>query len=60
MDYLTSLNDYYDDWYSNYNMGKSLIVDTDELDFLDNEEHFNRLVKTDLGSIDQKDMFFYF
>lgn len=60
VDYLTSLNDYYDDWYGKYNLGKSLIVDTDELDFLDNEEHFNRLVKRIYDSIDQKDMFFYF
>lgn len=60
VDYLTSLNEYYDEWYANYNLGKSLIVDTDELDFLDNEEHFNRLVKRIEDSIDQKDMFFYF
>jgi len=60
VDYLSSLNHYYDDWYANYSMGKSLIVDTDELDFLDNEEHFNRLVKRIWDSIDQKDMFFYF
>jgi deoxyadenosine/deoxycytidine kinase len=60
LDYLTSLNDYYDDWYARYNLGKSLIVDTDELDFLENEEHFNRLVKRIWDSIDQKDMFFYF
>jgi deoxyadenosine/deoxycytidine kinase len=60
VEYLTSLNEYYDEWYANYNLGKSLIVDTDELDFLDNEEHFNRLVKKIWDSIDQKDMFFYF
>jgi deoxyadenosine/deoxycytidine kinase len=60
VDYLTSLNEYYDDWYGRYNLGKSLIVDTDELDFLENEEHFNRLVKRIWDSIDQKDMFFYF
>lgn len=59
-EYLTSLNEYYDEWYANYNLGKSLIVDTDELDFLDNEEHFDRLVKKIWDSIDQKDMFFYF
>lgn len=59
-EYLTSLNKYYDDFYANYNMGKSLIVDTDELDFLENEEHFDRLVKKIWDSIDQKDMFFYF
>jgi deoxyadenosine/deoxycytidine kinase len=60
VEYLTSLNEYYDEWYANYNLGKSLIVDTDELDFLDNEEHFDRLVKKIWDSIDQKDMFFYF
>ena len=60
VDYLTSLNEYYEDWYSRYNLGKSLIVDTDELDFLENEEHFNRLVKRIGDSIDQKDMFFHF
>lgn len=59
-DYLSSLNKYYDEWYQSYSLGKSLIVDTDELDFLDNEEHFNRLVKRIWDSIDQKDMFFYF
>lgn len=60
VEYLTSLNEYYDEWYANYNLGKSLIVDTDELDFLENEEHFDRLVKKIWDSIDQKDMFFYF
>ncbi|HLW56471.1 MAG TPA: deoxynucleoside kinase [Bacteriovoracaceae bacterium] len=60
VDYLTSLNKYYDDWYENYDLGKSLIVDTDELDFLENEDHFNRLVKRVWDSIDQKDMFFHF
>ncbi len=59
-DYLKSLNKYYDEWYANYNQGKSLIVETDELDFLDNEDHFDRLVKRIWDSIDQKDMFFYF
>lgn len=60
VEYLTSLNEYYDEWYANYDLGKSLIVDTDELDFLDNDEHFDRLVKKIWDSIDQKDMFFYF
>lgn len=60
VDYLTRLNKYYDEWYGQYNLGKSLIVDTDELDFLENEEHFNRLVMKIVDSIDQKDMFFTF
>ncbi len=60
VDYLTRLNKYYDDWYSSYDLGKSLIVDTDELDFLENEAHFNRLVTKIWDSIDQKDMFLTF
>ena len=60
IDYLTRLNDYYDDWYDSYTLGKSLIVDTDDLDFLDNEEHFDRLVEKIHNSIDQQEMFFYY
>lgn len=60
IDYLTRLNNYYDDWYSNYNLGKSLIVNTDELDFLENEDHFNQLVQRIYDSIDQQDLFYHF
>ncbi len=59
-DYIARLNNYYDDWYSSYNLGKSLIVDTDELDFLDNEDHFNKLIQKIYDSIDQKEMVFTF
>lgn len=57
VDYLTKLNDYYDDWYDKYDLGKSLIVDTDDLDFLENEEHFDKLVQRIHDSIDQQEMF---
>jgi deoxyadenosine/deoxycytidine kinase len=57
IDYLTKLNQYYDDWYANYDKGKYLIVDTDDLDFLDNEDHFDRLVHRIHDSIDQQEMF---
>lgn len=60
VDYLSRLNTYYDDWFSNYKGGKSLLVDTDELDFLENEDHFNLLVQKIYSSIDQQDMFFRF
>jgi deoxyadenosine/deoxycytidine kinase len=60
IDYLRKLNHYYEDWFTTYSAGKSLIVDTDELDFLENEEHFNRLVQKIHDSIDQQDMFFYY
>ncbi len=60
VDYLTKLNGYYDEWYENYNLGKSLIVDTDDLDFLENDEHFDTLVKKIHDSIAQQEMFFYY
>ena len=58
VEYLTQLNQYYDEWYENYNDGKYLVVDTDELDFLHNEQHFDKLVTKIHDSIDQKDLFF--
>ena len=58
IDYLTRLNQYYDDWYENYSLGSSIIVDTDDLDFLHNEDDFDRLVAKIHDSIAQKDMFF--
>jgi deoxyadenosine/deoxycytidine kinase len=57
VDYLTRLNQYYEEWYSAYNIGKALIVDTDDLDFLDNEDHFNKLVHKISESFDQQDLF---
>lgn len=60
VDYLTKLNEYYDDWYNSYNLGKSLIVDTDELDFLENESHFEKLVERIHDSIDQQELFLYY
>ena len=58
LDYLTRLNHYYDDWYENHNLGNSIVVDTDDLDFLHNEDDFDRLVVKIHDSIEQKDMFF--
>ena len=56
-EYISQLNGLYDDWYSSYNLGKYLIVDTDDFDFLHNEEHFERLVSKVHDTIEQKDLF---
>lgn len=59
-DYLARLNTYYDDWFDNYNSGKCLLVDTDDLDFLENEDQFELLVQKILASMEQQDLFFTF
>ena len=46
LDYLTQLNDRYEAWISEYNKGRLLIIDVDDINFSENEE--------DLGSIIQK------
>jgi deoxyadenosine/deoxycytidine kinase len=58
VDYLKKLNGYYDDWYENYGQGKRIMIETDELDFLENEDHFNGLVNNIWDNLDQKDIFF--
>lgn len=60
VEYISQLNKYYDDWFENYDQGKCLVIDTDELDFLHNEAHFDKLVMKIYDSIDQQDMFFSF
>ena len=46
IDYLSRLNERYEAWISNYTKGKLLIIDVDNLDFVENQE--------DLGSIIDK------
>lgn len=46
LDYLKKLNERYENWISNYNDGKLLIIDADNLDFKNKSE--------DLGTIIQK------
>ena len=46
LDYLTQLNDRYEAWISEYDKGRLLIIDVDDINFSENEE--------DLGSIIEK------
>ncbi len=55
-EYLSCLNRYYDDWMREYE-GKKLILETDDLDFLNNSSHFNFLTQSIVGALDQRDLF---
>lgn len=45
IDYLKNLNSHYEEWVSNYNKGKLLIVDVNHLDFVDHPEDFSHIVE---------------
>lgn len=44
LDYLKNLNDRYENWISNYTNGNLLIVDADNIDFLENPADLNSIV----------------
>ncbi|MCC7440179.1 MAG: deoxynucleoside kinase [Bdellovibrionales bacterium] len=56
-DYLANLNRYYDEWMERYTQGKKLIIDSDDLDFLHNRDHFEGLLTQVANTVDQKDLF---
>ena len=56
-EYLINLNRYYDDWMSTYDMGKKLVIPSDELDFLHKPEDFDLICSQILSALDQRDLF---
>jgi deoxyadenosine/deoxycytidine kinase len=44
IDYLSGLNDRYEQWISEYSDGKLLIVDVDKVKFEDNQEHLSHVI----------------
>lgn len=49
LDYLRKLNKNYENWISNYKDGKLLVIDVNQLDFVENTEDFSEIVnKVDL------------
>jgi deoxyadenosine/deoxycytidine kinase len=56
-EYLSNLNRYYNDWMVSYDQGKKLIIDSDDLDFLNDPEHFDQLAETILNTLDQRDLY---
>lgn len=56
-DYLVNLNRYYDDWMESYDLGKKLIIDSDNVDFLNNPKDFDLVARRILETLDQRDLF---
>lgn len=56
-EYLMNLNRYYDEWLGSYSMGKKLIIESDDLDFVRNPMHFDDVVSRVVGALDQTDLF---
>lgn len=46
IDYLSRLNERYEAWISGYTKGKLLIIDVDDLDFVDNPEDLGSIINT--------------
>ena len=46
IDYLSRLNERYEAWIHGYDKGKLLIIDVDNLDFVDNPEDLGSIINT--------------
>ncbi|CUT02693.1 deoxynucleoside kinase [Candidatus Chrysopegis kryptomonas] len=44
-EYLERLNRYYEDWVARYNLGEILILETDDIDFVNDKNDFNKVVE---------------
>ena len=56
-DYLLNLNQFYDEWIQNYSLGKKLVIESDDLDFVANSQDFDAICKKVVESLDQQDLF---
>ena len=57
-EYLGNLNRYYDEWMDGYDLGKKLVIPSDDLDFLENQNDFLYLNQRIMSTLDQRDLFF--
>ncbi len=55
--YLANLNHYYNDWMERYRLGKKLIIESDELDFVRNQGDFDQIADRIVNALDQRDLF---
>ena len=44
IDYLSRLNERYEAWISTYDKGETLVIDVDDLDFVEKEEDFIKII----------------
>ena len=44
IDYLSRLNERYEAWVHSYEKGNLLVIDVDQLDFVDNPEHLGEVI----------------
>lgn len=52
IDYLSRLNERYEAWTSTYDKGKIIIIDVDNIDFVENKEDLNKIIsKVDIAII---------
>ena len=51
IDYLNRLNERYEAWISEYDKGKLLVIDVDDLNFIDNQEDLGRVINRVEGEI---------
>ncbi len=56
-DYLANLNRYYDDWLESYDLGKKLVIESDELNFVKNSSDFDLICNKMMNALDQSDLF---
>lgn len=55
--YLMNLNRYYDDWMNSYSLGKKLVIESDELDFVARPQDFDLVAQRIINALDQRDLF---
>lgn len=55
--YLSDLNKLYDEWIESYRLGKVLVIDSNQLDFVKHPEHMELVSRRIFETLDQQEMF---
>lgn len=55
--YLGTLSRYYDEWIEKYDLGKKLVLESDDLDFVHYAKDFDALSRQIVSALDQRDLF---